>query len=352
MNCDTKSCCTAVHITDIFLSAKTICDGFTYQICGCASCCSTVFSSFFSCVYICFCVELCFHIVIFTSRSLEVELFDQESEDHIVKNEVNNTNRDDSQPACLCISLKDSEQEQIQETAGESKSYCNVQHMRDHISRTCKNNLYCKQCRGYEQEGELQWLCDSCKHTCKGCGKKKSACRFFLLRLCTAVHGKCCSRKTEDHKNKFSGEISCCVCAEMGYMCRIRKLGEENILSALYHLACNLHGSANSCLPERHIKYVVKSERDQRTFDNTKDQGSDITAACHKAAQRINTVLDYRPYEIHQNSHKHVYNGRNDRHESGTAKERKCIGKHDLMEAVMQCSNTKADDNTAEHTHL
>ena len=138
----------------------------------------------------------------------------------------------------------------------------------------------------------------------------------------------------------------------MGYICGIRKLGEEDVLSALYHLACNLHGSANCSLPEWHIKYVVKSKRDQRTFDNTKDQSSNITTACYQTSQRVNSVLDYRPYEIHQNSHKHIYNSGNDRHKSGTSEEGKCIRKHDLMEAIMKCRNTKADDDTAEHTHL
>ena len=117
MDSDTKSCCTAVHIADVFLSAKTGSDCFAYRICRCASCCFTGFTGFFSCVYICFCIKLCFCVVIFTSRSLEVKLFDQESKDHIVENKVNNTNRDNSEPACLFISLKDSEQEQIKKTA-------------------------------------------------------------------------------------------------------------------------------------------------------------------------------------------------------------------------------------------
>ena len=117
MDSDTKSCCTAVHIADVFLSAKTGSDCFAYRICGCASCCFTGFTGFFSCVYICFCIKLCFCVVILTSRSLEVELFDQEGEDHIVENKVNDTNRDNSEPACLFISLKDSEQEQIKKTA-------------------------------------------------------------------------------------------------------------------------------------------------------------------------------------------------------------------------------------------
>ena len=352
MDGDTESCCTAVHIADVFLSSKAGCDGFTYRVCRCTSCCFTGFSGFFSRVYICFCIKLCFCVVILTSRSLEVELFDQEGEDHIIENKVNDTYRDNPEPACLCISLKDPEQEQIKETAGKGKSYCNVQHMCDHISRACKNNLYRKQCRSYKQERELQWLCDSCKHTCKGCGKKKSACCFFLLRLCTAVHGKSCSRKTEDHENELSGKISCCICAEMSYICRICKLGEEDVLSALYHLACNLHSPANSCLPEWHIKYVMKSEGDQRTFDNTEDQSSDIAAACYKTTQSINTVLDCRPYEIHQDSHKHIYNGGNDGHKSGTTEEGKCVWKHDLMKTVVQSCNTKADDDTAKHTHL
>ena len=96
----------------------------------------------------------------------------------------------------------------------------------------------------------------------------------------------------------------------------------------------------------------MKSEGDQRTFDNTEDQSSDIAAACYKTPQSINTVLDCRPYEIHQDSHKHIYNGGNDGHKSGTTEEGKCVWKHDLMKTVVQSCNTKADDDTAKHTHL
>ena len=70
---------------------------------------------------------------------------------------------------------------------------------------------------------------------------KKTSNLFLLLRLCGAVHCKCCTRKTEDHKDKLTGEISCRVRAEMRYMGCIGKLCKEDILSTLYHLSGNFH---------------------------------------------------------------------------------------------------------------
>ena len=46
-------------------------------------------------------------------------------------------------------------EEEIQKSTGECQSYCDIQHMRDHISRTCQYNLNRKQCRCYKQEGKL-----------------------------------------------------------------------------------------------------------------------------------------------------------------------------------------------------
>ena len=115
-NCDTKSCCTTVNIYDIFLSAKTSGDQFTYRISGSCGSCTCSFSSLFSCIYICFCIKLCLCIIILTSRSFEIKFPDHECKDHIIQNEINNTNRDDPQPACLFISLQNTEQEQVKET--------------------------------------------------------------------------------------------------------------------------------------------------------------------------------------------------------------------------------------------
>ena len=84
----------------------------------------------------------------------------------------------------------------------------------------------------------------------------------------------------------------------MGHIGRISQLGKEYILSPLHHLSRNLHGSAHSSLPERHIKYMMQTEGNQRSFYQAEDQRSHIAAACHQAAQRINPVLHYRPYIV------------------------------------------------------
>ena len=137
--CDTKSCGTAIHITDIALSTKTFCNHSTDRICSCS--CISFFTAFFSCIDICFCIQLCRCIIVFTSRCLKIKFFDQERKNHIIQNKVNNSHRNHPHPACLLISLQNTKQEEIQKSTGECQSYCDIQHMRDHISRTCQYNL-------------------------------------------------------------------------------------------------------------------------------------------------------------------------------------------------------------------
>ena len=80
---------------------------------------------------------------------------------------------------------------------------------------------------------------------------------------------------------------------------RIRKLCKKDILSALHHLTCDLSRSTYCGLPERHIEYVMQSKWDQRTFDQTKDQRSDIARTGHQPAQRIDSILYCRPHKVH-----------------------------------------------------
>ena len=49
--------------------------------------------------------------------------------------------RNNPHPACFLISLENTKQEEIQETTGEGKSYCNIQHMRDHVCTSCQHYL-------------------------------------------------------------------------------------------------------------------------------------------------------------------------------------------------------------------
>ena len=80
-DCTTKSGCTAIHITDIFLTAKTSCncfaDGIIRSYCLCLSCLSAG-------IYICLCIKLCFCVIILTTRSFEIKLPDHKSENKII----------------------------------------------------------------------------------------------------------------------------------------------------------------------------------------------------------------------------------------------------------------------------
>ena len=224
--------------------------------------------------------------------------------------------------------------------------------MSDHISRTCKDHLYCKKSRRYKQERKFQRLCDTCCHTCQSCRKEKTACCFFLFGLRALIHSQRCAGKTKDHKNKLAGKISGSICTEMCNICGISQLCKKDILSTLYHLTCHFHSAANCSLPERHIEYVMQSKRDQRSLNETKDQRSRISGTCHKTTQCKNTILNCRPYKIHQNSHKHVYDRGNNRNKSCSSKERQCAWKLDSIKAIMKTRHSKAYNNSSKYAHL
>ena len=223
--------------------------------------------------------------------------------------------------------------------------------MGDHISRAGQDYLDYKKDGSHKQERKFQRLCNTSQHTGQGCGKKKSSCLFFLLRFSTAVHSKSCSRKTKDHKDKFSGEVSCGVCAEV-YCRRICQLGKENILTSLDQLSGHFHGSSNSSLPEWKIKYMVKSKGDQGSLDDTEDKGSHIAGSCNQAAQGVDSILYYRPYKIHGNSYNKINYCGNNRYKSGTAEKGKGVWKLDLIKTVMKSRHSQSYDNTSENTHL
>ena len=41
----------------------------------------------------------------------------------------------------------------------------------------------------------------------------------------------------------------------------------------------------------------MQAEWNQRTFDNTEDQGSQVSCACDKSSQSVDSVLYDRPYK-------------------------------------------------------
>ena len=100
------------------------------------------------------------------------------------------------------------------------------------------------------------------------------------------------------------------------YCIRISKLCKEDILSALNNLTGHFHRTAHRRLPEGEIEYMVQSERDQRTLDNTEDQRSEVACSCDKSSQSIDSVLYKRPYKIHYDTYTHISDRRYDRHKS------------------------------------
>ena len=97
---------------------------------------------------------------------------------------------------------------------------------------------------------------------------------------------------------------------------------------------------------------MMKSKRNQCTFDNTENQRSQISRSCDKSAQRIDPFLNKRPDEIHQNADADIGDRGNNRHKPGSAKKRKGIWQLNLIEPVVKRRYAESHNNTAEHAHL
>ena len=133
---------------------------------------------------------------------------------------------------------------------------------------------------------------------------------------------------------------------------RIREFRKKDILSALHKLSCHFLRSADSRLPERHVKDMMQSKRDQGTFHKTEQKRSEIPGACHKTAHRINTVLHGRPHVIEQNTDKEIHNRGYDRYKPCPAEKRQGTRQFDPVKPVVQRRHAKSYDNTAKHTNL
>ena len=166
--------------------------------------------------------------------------------------------------------------------------------MDDHISRACQHNLHHKQHRSHEKERKFDRFCNSCHHRSQRCGKHQAAYHLLSLGSGTLIHGKCRSRKSENHENKFTGKISARIRTEMNRIW-ICQLGEKDILSSFYDSACHFHGTAYACLPERQIKNMMKTKRNQRPLDDPKNKGPEISGFCHEMPKSIDSLLSKRP---------------------------------------------------------
>ena len=65
---------------------------------------------------------------------------------------------------------------------------------------------------------------------------------------------------------------------------------------------------------------MMQAERDQRTLNDTKNQGSEITGSCNQTAQSENAILDRRTDKVHQNTDTNINKDRNNRYKTGAAK--------------------------------
>ena len=93
------------------------------------------------------------------------------------------------------------------------------------------------------------------------------------------------------------------------YRSRISQLCKEDVLSSFHDLPRDFHRAAHCSLPEWKIEYMVQAKGDQCSFDNTEDQGSQISCSRDQASQGINSVLHHRPDEVHQNTHAYICDG-------------------------------------------
>ena len=133
---------------------------------------------------------------------------------------------------------------------------------------------------------------------------------------------------------------------------RICQLCKENVLSTFNHFSCHFHGTTHSGLPERKIKYMMQSKWDQCTFDDSEDQGSQITGSCNQSAQSIDSILNHRPHKKHTDSHQYIYNGADNRNKTASTEKCQCTWQFNRIKTVVKCRHTEAYNNTSKDTHL
>ena len=259
---------------------------------------------------------------------------DHPAEDEVVEEEVDNADRDNVHPACLCLALKYTEDEEVEESAREGETHGDVQHVRDHICRAREYDLHGEEGRSNEEERELDRLRDAREHTGECCREEQSARDLFLFGACAMVHRESRTRQAEDHEDELTGEVARGICTEM---CDIRRgeLREEDVLTALDELSVDHHGAADARLPEWQVEDVMQPEGDERALDDTEDQRADIARARDKAAEGEDALLCKRPDKVHGDPDEEEDDGRDDGNETRTAEEGECIRQNNLMVSIV-----------------
>ena len=223
--------------------------------------------------------------------------------------------------------------------------------MSEHIRKSREERMKKVKRGRNEEECELDRLGDSRQHCRQRCRKQKSARNASLFALRRGIHRKCRAGESEDHKWKFTRHKS-----GRGHRKdlgrRTCKLGKKDILRAHNEISVHDSASADSRLPKRQIKNVVKPERNEHSLDETVDRRADIARIEHKIAEREDALLNKWPNEEHKRADGDVNDRRNDRDKPRAAKKGDDGGELDLIKFIMQCGNAETDDYSAENAHL
>ena len=250
----------------------------------------------------------------------------------------------------LGISGKDTVQDQVDQTIRECGTDQDVKQVAEQECHTCEYYVDTEQYRSEEEECELDRLCDTGKEGCKSYGEQQGSCLFLLLGSCAGVHSKSSTGKSAHHEGILTCEELRGLVEYLGI--GISQHSEEDVLGTLNHFAGDLSGSADTCLPERHIEDVVQTEGDQSTLDAAVDESSEQTCRIDEIAQCIDTGLDRGPDEVADEACYDTEYHTHDRYETSAGEEGQGLGQNLFIELVAGKSRQKACKDTAEHAHL
>ena len=296
-------------------------------------------------------VELGFFVVVFTARGLQVHLADHEGEGQIVQNKVEHADDGHPDPVGLVIALQDTEQGQVDQTAGEGHTHTHVQDVHEHVGQTGIDAVHGVHGGSHEEEGEFQGFGDAGEHGGQRGGQKQAGHHLALGGAGSAVHGQGCAGQTKDHQGELTGHKAGGFHREFG-----GGLGgqfcEEDVLGPLHGHTVDDGSAAHRGLPERNVKHMMQAEGNEGTLDQAIDPGSCITGTDDQIAQQRDAVLYHRPDIEHGNAHHQIHRRADDGDKAGAAEEGEHLGQLDAVEAVMQSRHAQAHDDAAEHAHL
>lgn len=159
----------AVYGGDIFLAAQGAGDGLAQGVDDGSFVGVAAFSRRFAGVDVGLGEQLRFRVVVFAARRLKVEFLDEEGEDEIVQEEIDDAYGDDVHPVRLIFALENTKDKQVEEAAGESQAYGDVQHVGDHVGCAGQDDLHVKQQGRNEEEGKFNRFRNPREHRCQGC---------------------------------------------------------------------------------------------------------------------------------------------------------------------------------------